>query len=217
MKYENSGDAVPKSKTQGVVGYMSMIFETNEEISMNYYDDKERKYMLELARNSMVYALKNKKEFAPEKPSDPKLNEQRAVFVTLKIDGELRGCIGSMVATEPLYQAVAGMAFSAAFKDPRFSPVTENDLKLIDIEISVLTPMQKVSSWKELKVGIDGVYIKKGYRSGVFLPQVATETGWDLETFLSNLCTHKAGLPADCYKDPTTEIYKYQVELFSEK
>mgnify|MGYP001178185459 FL=1 len=217
VKYENSGDAVPRSKTQGVVGYMSMIFENNEEISMNYYDDKERKYMLELARNSIVYALKNKKEFVPEKPSDPKLNEQRAVFVTLKIDGELRGCIGSMVATEPLYQAVAGMAFSAAFKDPRFSPVTENDLKLIDVEVSVLTPMQKVSSWKELKIGIDGVYIKKGYRSGVFLPQVATETGWDLETFLSNLCTHKAGLPADCYKDPTAEIYKYQVELFSEK
>ena len=221
VKYENSGDAVPRSRSQGVVGYMSMIFESDEakkeEKTMNYYNDEQRKYLLELARNSIVYALKNKKEFVPQKPSDIKMNEQRAVFVTLKINDELRGCIGSMVATESLYQAVAGMAFGAAFEDPRFSPVTEAELKKIDIEISVLTPMQKVSSWKELKIGIDGVYIKKGYRSGVFLPQVATETGWDLETFLSNLCTHKAGLPADCYKDPTAEIYKYQVELFSEK
>lgn len=221
VKYENSGDAVPGSRSQGVVGYMSMVFESDavkkEEKSMNYYNDEQRKYLLELARNSIVYALKNKKEFVPQKPSDIKMNEQRAVFVTLKINDELRGCIGSMVATESLYQAVAGMAFGAAFEDPRFSPVTEAELKKIDIEISVLTPMQKVSSWKELKIGIDGVYIKKGYRSGVFLPQVATETGWDLETFLSNLCTHKAGLPADCYKDPSAEIYKYQVELFSEK
>lgn len=216
VKYENSGDAVPGSGAQGVVGYMSMIFETNEEISMNYYDEKERKYMIELARNSISYALKNKKEFVPQKPAETKLNETRAVFVTLKINDELRGCIGSMVATESLFQAVSGMAHSAAFNDPRFAPLTADELNKINIEISVLTPMEKVASWKDIKNGIDGVYIKKGYHSGVFLPQVATETGWNLETFLSNLCTHKAGLPADCYKDPSTEIYKYQVELFGE-
>ncbi|MGI6393455.1 MAG: AmmeMemoRadiSam system radical SAM enzyme [bacterium] len=225
-KYENSGDAVPRSKSEGVVGYMSMVFELNEKIenkkdkkeekTMGYYNEKERKYLLELARNSISYTLKNKKQLTPEKPTEKKLLEERAVFVTLRIDGELRGCIGSMIATQPLYLAVAGSAHSAAFSDPRFAPLSEEELKQIHIEISVLTPMEKVASWKELKVGTDGVYIKRGYRSGVFLPQVATETGWDLETFLSNLCSHKAGLPADCYKDPDTEIYKYQVELFEE-
>ena len=121
-----------------------------------------------------------------------------------------------MIATQPLYLAVSDAAYSAAFRDTRFNQLTEEEFKQIHIEISVLTPMEKADSWEELKVGVDGVYIKKGYRAGVFLPQVATETGWDLETFLSNLCSHKAGLPPDCYKDPNTEIYKYQVELFEE-
>ena len=214
IHYENSGDAVPASREKGVVGYMAMTFSKKEKA--NYYDDNLRKKLLESARESITYTLKNKKEFKPEKPSEPKLNEERAVFVTLKINGELRGCIGQMFASQPLYLAVTEMAHSAAFNDHRFKPLTEDELKKVHIEISVLTPMQKVENWKEIKNGIDGVWIKKGYRSGVFLPQVATETGWDLETFLSNLCTHKAGLPADCYKDPETEIFKYQVELFEE-
>ena len=185
---------------------------------MNCYSNEERKELLELARKSIDFSLKNNKlQYKPEKPSNKKLVEERAVFVTLKIDGELRGCIGQMVATQPLYLAVADFAYNAAFKDPRFYPLTKEELNQIHIEISVLTPMEKVSSWKELKVGIDGVLIKKGARSGVFLPQVATETGWDLETFLSNLCSHKAGLSPDSYKNPDTEIYKYQVELFEEE
>ena len=184
---------------------------------MNCYSDEERKELLELARKSIDFSLKNNKlQYKPEKPSNKKLVEERAVFVTLKIDGELRGCIGQMVATQPLYLAVSDFAYNAAFRDPRFYPLTEEEFDQTHIEISVLTPMEKVSSWKELKVGIDGVLIKKGARSGVFLPQVATETGWDLETFLSNLCSHKAGLPPDSYKNPDTEIYKYQVELFEE-
>ena len=216
IHYENSGDAVPESREKGVVGYMAMTFSKEEEKS-NYYDDNLRNELLKSARESIDYSLKNeKKQFKPKKPTDKKLNEERAVFVTLKLNGELRGCIGQMFATEPLYQAVTEMAHSAAFKDPRFNPLTQDELKKVHIEISVLTPMQKVKDWKEIKNGIDGVWLKKGYRQGVFLPQVATETGWDLETFLSNLCTHKAGLPADCYKDPETEIFKYQVELFEE-
>jgi AmmeMemoRadiSam system radical SAM enzyme/AmmeMemoRadiSam system protein B/AmmeMemoRadiSam system protein A len=224
VMYQNSGDVMPESKSRGVVGYLSMIFESkeekkteNKEETMNYYNDTERKELLELARKSIGFALKNnRKQYKPEKPSNKKLVEERAVFVTLKIDGELRGCIGQMIATQPLYLAVADAAYSAAFRDTRFNQLTEEEFKQIHIEISVLTPMEKVDSWEELKVGVDGVYIKKGYRAGVFLPQVATETGWDLETFLSNLCSHKAGLPSDCYKDPNTEIYKYQVELFEE-
>jgi AmmeMemoRadiSam system protein A len=189
---------------------------SKEEEKGSYYEEDLRQILLKSARESITYTLKNKKQFKPEKPSEPKLNEERAVFVTLKIDGELRGCIGQMFATEPLYQAVTEMAHSAAFKDPRFNPLTEEELKKVHIEISVLTPMERVKNWKEIKNGIDGVWLKNGYRQGVFLPQVATETGWDLETFLSNLCSHKAGLPSDCYKDPETEIFKYQVELFEE-
>jgi len=215
IHYENSGDAVPGSREKGVVGYMAMTFSKEEEKG-NYYEKSLRENLLKSARESIAYTLKNKKEFKPEKPENKKLNEERAVFVTLKINKELRGCIGQMFATGPLYLAVTQMAHSAAFKDPRFSPLTEDELKKVHIEISVLTPMKKVKDWKEIKNGIDGIWIKKGYHQGVFLPQVATETGWDLETFLSNLCTHKAGLPADCYKDPETEIYKYQVELFEE-
>lgn len=217
IHYENSGDAVPESRNRGVVGYMAMTFSKDSK-SKAYYDDNLRKKLLESARKSISYSLKNgKKQFKPEKPAEAKLSEERAVFVTLKIDGELRGCIGQMFASQPLYLAVAEMAHSAAFNDSRFKPLTEEELKKVHIEISVLTPMERVKDWKEIKNGIDGVWLKKGYRQGVFLPQVATETGWDLETFLSNLCTHKAGLPADCYKDPETEIFKYQVELFEEK
>jgi len=215
IHYENSGDAVPGSREKGVVGYMAMTFSKEEKT--NYYNDSLRKELLKSARESISYSLKNgKKQFKPEKPRDKKLNEERAVFVTLKLNGELRGCIGQMFATGPLYLAVTEMAHSAAFKDPRFNPLTEVELKKVHIEISVLTPMERVKDWKEIKNGIDGVWLKNGHRQGVFLPQVATETGWDLETFLSNLCTHKAGLPADCYKDPETEIFKYQVELFEE-
>ncbi|MBL8027036.1 MAG: AmmeMemoRadiSam system protein A [Fibrobacteres bacterium] len=180
---------------------------------MNYYNNDEREAIFEIADESILSILNGDKSWKPAVPELPKLLEERAVFVTLKIDGDLRGCIGEMVASKPLYLAVAEMARSAAFKDPRFRPLSKIEYEEIDIEISVLTPMQKINSYLDIELGVDGVWIRKGARSGVFLPQVATETGWDLDTFLRNLCTHKAGLPQDAYKDPTVEIYKYQVEI----
>ena len=121
-----------------------------------------------------------------------------------------------MIAREPLYLAVNNMAVSAAFEDFRFNRVTSDELENIDIEISVLTPLEKIYDYKQIKMGIDGVWIRKGRNNGVFLPQVATETGWNQDTFLENLCEHKAHLPKDAYKDKDTEIYIFQVLKFSE-
>ncbi|MCK5809309.1 AmmeMemoRadiSam system protein A, partial [bacterium] len=154
--------------------------------------------------------------YQAETPDTPPFNEERAVFVTLTIGGELRGCIGQMIATEPLYQAVIRMAHSAAFHDTRFGPLSLEELQKVKIEISILTPMKRVNSWEDIVMERDGVHVSQGYHSGVFLPQVARDTGWDKETFLRHLCSGKAGLPADAYKDRKTEIKVFQVYEFSE-
>ncbi len=109
------------------------------------------------------------------------------------------------------------MALAAAFDDPRFPPLSEDELKEIKIEISIMTPRQKIDDWKKIELGKHGVVIQNGPRSGTFLPQVATETGWSLEEFLGQLCTQKTGLPEDCYKDPKTNIYTFEVQIFEEK
>ena len=137
--------------------------------------------------------------------------------MTLHEKGELRGCIGNMVGQGPLYQTVADMAIEEATGDPRFTHLSSKELDNIDIEISVLTPFKKVSSYKEIKIPGDGVLIRSGGNSGVFLPQVADETGWNREQFLTYLCAHKAGLPPDAWKDPHTEIYIFSAEVFGEK
>ena len=224
LAYQNSADITGDRYSSHIVGYSSIVFPELESgikkedsyTEQGLYSKEEKKYLLDLARKSITYYLENGNRFKPEKPVYEKLSEERAVFVTLNEHGELRGCIGHMHAQMPLYKAISEMAVSAAFEDPRFPKVKENELKDINIEISVLTPMEQITDWKQIRMGIDGVWIKKGWRSGVFLPQVATDTGWDRATFLENLCAHKAGLPKDAYKDPSTEIYIYQVEKFSE-
>jgi AmmeMemoRadiSam system protein A len=137
-------------------------------------------------------------------------------FVTLNIDGELRGCIGTFRNDRELYKNVHDMAIQSAFYDPRFPPLTNQEFTLINIEISVLTPMTKVTNLDEIKVGEHGLYVKKGFYSGVLLPQVATEYGWDKEEFLSHTC-RKAGLPMDAWKKEGIEIYKFSAIVFSEK
>jgi AmmeMemoRadiSam system protein A len=175
-----------------------------------------RETLLKLARDNIRTYLETGRGLTIEAPADSTLREKRAVFVTLEKDGELRGCIGQMVARDPLYKAVLEMSLAAAFEDPRFHPVRKGELDSIRIEISVLTPMQSIDDWRKIRLGIDGVYLRKGFRSGVFLPQVATETGWDLETFLRHLCSGKAGLPSDAYKDRDVDLQIFQVEKFVE-
>jgi AmmeMemoRadiSam system protein A len=126
----------------------------------------------------------------------------------------LRGCIGTFRQDQPLWQNVMEMAQSAAFNDPRFSPLSFDELNKIDIEISVLTPLKKIKSIDEIQLGKHGIYIKKGLRSGTFLPQVATETGWTLEEFLGHCAQDKAGIGYYGWKDPDTEIYIYEAIIF---
>ena len=145
------------------------------------------------------------------------LEENMGAFVTLHEDRELRGCIGNMAGGGPLYQTVADMAIEAATGDPRFSGLAAKEIEKIGIEISVLSPLKRVSGYKEVKIPGDGVLIRSGFRSGVFLPQVATETGWNRDQFLTYLCAHKAGLPPDAWKDPATDIYVFSAEVFAEK
>ena len=179
-------------------------------------NNKDRSQLLDLARKSIEHYLNQKKQFLLDNQNNPMFLEERAVFVTLHKDGNLRGCIGHMHAQMPLYKAVIEMAAAAAFEDPRFPSVQKEELDNIEIEISVLSPMERVFDHNIIRMEIDGVWIKKGFHSGVYLPQVATDTGWDRDTFLRSLCSSKAGLHADAYKDTDTEIYIFQVEKFSE-
>ena len=179
-------------------------------------NNKDRSQLLDLARNSIEYYLNHKRLYTLDNQNNPIFMEDRAVFVTLHKDGNLKGCIGHMHARMPLYKAVIEMAAAAAFEDPRFPSVQNDELDKINIEISVLSPMERIFDYKKIRMGIDGVWIKKGFHSGVYLPQVATDTGWDRETFLRSLCSSKAGLPAEAYKDSDIEMYIYQVEKFSE-
>jgi AmmeMemoRadiSam system protein A len=139
----------------------------------------------------------------------------RAAFVTLKENGQLRGCIGDIFPQRPLYKSVIGNAINAAFADPRFAPVRKDELARIRVEISALTPPSPVASWRDIRIGTDGMVMNKGGRSAVFLPQVAPEQGWDLETTLANL-SMKAGLPADAWKEGAT-FQVFQAEVFGEE
>ncbi|MBI4974621.1 MAG: AmmeMemoRadiSam system protein A [Candidatus Omnitrophica bacterium] len=176
----------------------------------------QKKRLLEIARESITSFVKdgNRKRFAEV---DPVLNQSMGAFVTLHEGGELRGCIGNMVGEGHLYQTVSDMAIQAATGDPRFQAVSQQEMDRIDIEISVLSPLKKVSSHEEVKIPGHGVLVRRGFRSGVYLPQVATEAGWNKDEFLTSLCGHKAGLAPDAWKDPATEIYVFTAEIFGEK
>ena len=136
-------------------------------------------------------------------------------FVTLHSGGNLRGCIGNITGRQPLIDTVRNMAHAAAFEDPRFPSLQQDEFDRIEIEISVLSPLQKISSVDEIRVGTHGIYMKKGYNAGVLLPQVPVEQGWDLMTFVSHTCL-KAGLPPDAWKDPATNMEIFSAVIFSE-
>ncbi len=141
------------------------------------------------------------------------LKEKRGAFVTLKRGGKLRGCIGNIIATTPLYKTVEIMARAAALDDPRFQPMKESELNDLEIEISALTPLERIESIDQIEVGKHGLYLKRGWSSGLLLPQVPGEYGWDLNTFLEHTCL-KANLSPDAWKDPATEIYIFSAEVF---
>jgi AmmeMemoRadiSam system protein A len=176
----------------------------------------QKEKLLQLARTTMEKYISE--GMIPRfTDKDPVFTEHLGAFVTVHNHGRLRGCIGIIEGRQPLHETITEMAIEASRNDPRFEPVTEPELKEIDIEISVLTPKRRVASIDEIELGKHGVIVKKGFAGGVFLPQVATETGWTKDEFMTNLCAGKAGLPADAYKDPKTEIYVFEAEVFGEK
>ena len=213
LKHTNSAIVTAKLvKGVWTVGYASCVID-QEAMMLN---KSQRIRLLGIARKSIeTYLSTGKKLEVIEK--DPALLKETGAFVTLNEHGQLRGCIGNLVGREPLYLTVRDMAVEAAVGDPRFTQVDLSELKTIEIEISVLSPLQRIDSAEKIKLGTHGVLVKKGFNSGVFLPQVATETGWSKEEFLSNLCSHKAGLSPDAWKDKSTEIYIFSAEVFSEK
>ena len=220
LHYSNSGDTQDHGDKSRVVGYGAIVFMDNESRIMNnrYLNDEEQKAALALARNALELEFGLTKEKNEDYKKYPVFSDKRGVFVTLKKNNELRGCIGLIEPVTELSEVIKEMALFAAFNDSRFSPVEKDELKNIDIEISVLTPPQKISDPQaEIALGRHGVIIKQGSHSGVFLPQVATETGWDLETFMAELCTQKAGLSSDCWKNGSVDIYTFEAQVFEEK
>jgi len=210
LHYANSGDIT--SDKGRVVGYGSVAF---------YYPDnnhalnkKEQKTLLMIARKTLnEYIIQgNIPEFQIKEGN---LLEKRGAFVTLTKKGELRGCIGYITALEQLYKAVSEMAVAASSRDPRFPPVSRDELKDIHIELSVLSPLKLIDSPDEVETGKHGLYITRGNYSGLLLPQVAVEQRWNREEFLKQAC-RKAGLPMNAWKEKGTNIYTFTAQIFSE-
>ncbi|MCI0513817.1 AmmeMemoRadiSam system protein B [candidate division KSB1 bacterium] len=174
----------------------------------------DKKQLLEIARKSIECAVK--REPLPQfKVTSEILKEKRGAFVTLTEQGQLRGCIGYVLAYKSLYQTVSEMAQAAALEDPRFAPVQTSELKKLHLEISVLTPLQPITNIEEIEVGKHGIIIERGRQSGLLLPQVATDNNWDRTTFLEHTCS-KAGLPRNTWQEPGTIIKIFSADVFSE-
>ncbi len=174
---------------------------------------EEKKRLLGIARKTLENRLLETSVSLPE-PTET-MERLYGAFVTLHKNGKLRGCIGHMTGINPLYRTVSELALSSALEDPRFPRVAADELREIDIEISVLSPLREVSSVEEIVPGVHGIYIQRGHRSGVLLPQVASERGWDRTTFLRNSC-RKAGMDEKCWKLPDTRISIFEAEIFGE-
>jgi AmmeMemoRadiSam system protein B/AmmeMemoRadiSam system protein A len=219
LYYTNSG-AVAGGDTERTVGYGALVWtEGAAPEPVGRLSDEERKGLLKLSRQALEGYLK--KSASPERRlwDNPSFNMPAAVFVTLRRSGapremSLRGCIGTLEPSYPLAEAVQLYAISAAENDPRFPPVTADELPKLSIEISRLSPSRRVASHRDVHPG-QGVTVRLGARSGLFLPQVWEDLP-DKARFLDELCAQKAGLPADCWKDPKTEISVFDAEAFSE-
>lgn len=221
LHYAHSGDVT--GDNERVVGYGALAvfgdaLETGKDalaekknLSLN---DEQKKRLLIIARETIENFVQHKKVIEVEE-SDPRLKFEEGAFVTIRKKGSLRGCIGNIIGQGPLYRTVRDMAVSSCSQDPRFPPVSKEELKDIHIEISVLSKPRKAVP-EEIEMGKHGVIVSRGFQGGVFLPQVATETGWSKEEFMSQLCYQKAGLPPDCWRDPRTNIEIFTADVFEE-
>lgn len=217
LKYAHSGDVT--GDNQSVVGYAAVAFYKDHQLKEKKTADltvDQKKKLLQFARQTIEQYV-TKKSILKFQIEDPRFAFTEGAFVTIHKDGQLRGCIGHIVSSEPLQKTVRDMAVASASEDPRFEPVSVDELTSIDVEISVLSKPWKIKDIEEIILGVHGVIISKKGAHGVFLPQVATETRWDKQKFLSELCRQKAGLPADCWKDPQTDIEIFTAQVFGEK
>ncbi len=178
-------------------------------------EEPDRIELLSLARSTLESYL-SKGTRPHYRTENQALRTHAGAFVSLHRGQELRGCIGQLVADRELFVIVQHCAISAATEDIRFSPVTADELPRVKIEISVLTPFRRSDNvMDEIEIGKTGLYIVRGSHRGLLLPQVATQYGWDRETFLNQTC-RKAGLPTDAWKDPATAIHLFEAQVFSE-
>jgi len=223
ISYYTSGDVVGDFTNS--VSYVTIGFYENstkdesrrDEKKDDPLNDEEKKILLKLARESIKYYFEHNELMTVKEQEiklTPALKEIRGAFVTLKINNNLRGCIGHIQGIQELYKDVIENAVNAAFNDPRFLPLSREELPKVEIEISALTPPTKIKSLDEIIIGKHGLIIKKGFNSGVFLPQVPVEQGWNKTQYLENLC-YKAGLSKDDYKQ--ADLYIFTAEVFSEK
>jgi len=229
LKQANSGDtAGPKDR---VVGYAALAFwrdgaaaggkdagkkaakPKDATVSVGRLDGAARAELLGIARRAIAETVRGSQRMEA-KTANPALQTPQGAFVTITIGGQLRGCIGTFREDTPLYRTVAQMAVAAAREDPRFPPLTAAELPKIHVEISALTPMKPVADVREIEVGRHGLFITKGPNSGVLLPQVATEYGWDRTTFLEQTC-RKAGLPKNAWQEGA-KILSFEAEVFGE-
>ena len=220
--YQTNSNDVTKSKGGYVVGYGAVAIykkssdEEEKKVGVESgLKDEEKKELLKLARKTILNVLEEKALPKPQYKF-PLFKEKRGAFVTLNKNKMLRGCIGYIVAIKPLEDTIIDMAQAAAFRDPRFPPLVKDEVDDLEIEISVLTPIREISNVDEIEVGKHGIIIEKGMNSGLLLPQVATEYGWDRETFLEHTC-QKAGLPRDTWKKKGTIIKIFSADIFHEE
>ncbi len=213
IHYANSGD-VPEGSRDQVVGYAAIEFIKGRPPALSAED---RSALLKLSRATLHEYLSTRVMPKFESTSAA-MNLPRATFVTLrhKHTHELRGCRGEVFARYPLWESVQTVSTLSAVDDPRFPPMSLDELSDMHIEISVLTPLRLARDPNEIVVGQHGIMIRKGSRSGLFLPQVPIEQGWDHDEYLSSLCWMKAGLPADAWRKPGVQLYIFEAEIFEE-
>ncbi len=179
-------------------------------------EDADKQALLQISRETLDSYLRSGEvsDVRAHKISSP-LKEQTGAFVSLYMGGRLRGCIGNFFLTKPLYIVVQEMTLAAAMRDRRFAPVESPELEYIDIEISVLTPLRKINTIDEFQLGRHGIYMTKDGKSGTYLPQVATQSGWSTEEFLGHCAREKAGIGWDGWK--TADLYVYEAIIFGEE
>jgi AmmeMemoRadiSam system protein A len=217
IKYANSGDVT--GDRGRVVGYGAVALLRDEgrgaETPKFSLTSAEKRQLLEIARKSVESAVKDNKLYELPANLPPSLMQDRGAFVTLKENGDLRGCIGYTAAIQPLALTVRDVAGFAALRDTRFRPVTAGELPQLKYEISVLSPLRRVMDLNQIKVGEHGLMIKKGRYRGLLLPQVAPEQHWDRNTFLDETAM-KAGLPAKAWRDKDADLFMFTAVVFGE-